>query len=254
MASLIYPADRAPYILFQVGDERRRVPLHDIPKLTKRTAGEIKMRVEYLAVALVTNSAVEPTTAEWLAGIDNLLYCRLAKVGLVQPRLASLVVSVSSLIERFTTMKAATVEQSSVKRMEIELERFKGWAGDGRDIASFTAGSAADFQSWLAGKITSEAGQRTCCRYVKSAFSYAVEHEWLPRNPFAKLKSSALAANREHYVSPEQAELILHAILLQRRCIESLPVEGDVWIGSLCWTANPFRNVRAHLERRRLVE
>jgi integrase len=34
----------------------------------------------------------------------------------------------------------------------------------------------------------------------------------LPRNPFAKLKSSALAANREHYVSPEQAELILHAI------------------------------------------
>ena len=212
MASLIYPADRAPYILFQVGDERRRVPLHDIPKLSKRTAGEIKMRVEYLAVALVTNSAVEPTTAEWLAGIDDLLYGRLVKAGLVQPRLASLVVTVSSLVERFTSMKSATVEQASVKRMQIELDRFKSWAGDDQDIATFTAGSAADFQSWLAGKVASDAGQRTCCRYVKAAFSYAVEHELLPKNPFAKLKSSAIAASREHYVSPEQTELVLHAI------------------------------------------
>jgi integrase len=212
MASLIYPKDRAPYILFQVGDDRRRVPLHNIPKLTKRTANEIKMRVEYLAVALVTNSAVEPTTAEWVSGIDDLLYGRLVKVGLVQPRLKSLIVTVEQLVKRFTSMKSRTLEPSSLKRMEIELDRFVGWVGVDTDIAKLTAGTVVDFQSWLAGQLASEAGQRTCCRYVKAAFAYAVEHEWLVRNPFAKIKSSAIAAKRAHYVSPEQAELVFAAI------------------------------------------
>jgi len=192
-----------------------RVSLASIEKVNKTFWREIEPHVENLATAYHGNTIIEPSTQTWLAGVNDELHAEFARLGFVQPRVkpeATVVVTVSSLLAKHTEAKLSTLEDSSLARMKIELSRFEGWAGVDRDIRTFTVGSASDFTGWLAGKVASEAAQRTCNRYVKAMFAYAVEHEWLSRNPFEKLKASPLAANRAHYVTPEQTELILKAV------------------------------------------
>ena len=216
MASIVFPkSGRKPYLLINVDDERRRVSLSSLEKVNKSFWKQIEPHVENLSTAYHGNTSIEPSTQCWLAGINDELHAEFAKLGFVQPRVkpeATVIVTVSTLIEKHTAAKRPTLEDSSLARMKIELSRFEAWAGVDRDIRSFTVGSASDFVGWLAGKVTSEAAQRTCGRYVKAMFAYAVEHEWLPRNPFAKLKASSIAATRAHYVTPEQTELIFRAI------------------------------------------
>jgi integrase len=222
MASLVWPkvAGRKPYILLMVDGRRERISLAAFTSngrehLTRADAKTITTRVERLSVAHHSKTCVQTEVASWVATIPDALHDRLTELGLTERRQQTIpvtVVTVTDLITKFVASKRPSIEQSSVDRMQGELTRFAGWAGGETDITTFTAGSARDLQGWLSENIKSEAGQRTCARYVKAAFSYAVDHQWLPRNPFVKLKSSALPSVREHYVDPQQAELVLAAI------------------------------------------
>ena len=57
----------------------------------------------------------------------------------------------------------------------------------------------------------SQATVRLHCRNAKSIFADAKDRELISKNPFAKLKSSAVAADRSHYVTPEEASTIREA-------------------------------------------
>ena len=56
-----------------------------------------------------------------------------------------------------------------------------------------------------------EATARNYARDAKTIFNAAVDRELIAKNPFAKLKSSVLSANRTRYVSPEESQAILEA-------------------------------------------
>ena len=56
-----------------------------------------------------------------------------------------------------------------------------------------------------------EATARLHCRNAKTIFRDAVERELLDRSPFAKLKSAAIAANRDRYVTPDETSAIIEA-------------------------------------------
>ena len=63
--------------------KRRSIRLGNVPK---RTAEQIKLRVEHLHAATVFGSPMDPDTAAWLAGVGDELHGRLSAVGLVTPR------------------------------------------------------------------------------------------------------------------------------------------------------------------------
>lgn len=58
-------------------------------------------------------------------------------------------------------------------------------------------------------KTLSEATVRLHCRNAKTIFADAAERELMPSNPFAKLRSTSIAAERNRYVTPAETLLIL---------------------------------------------
>lgn len=72
-----------------------------------------------------------------------------------------------------------------------------------------TPKNAADWRAEMVISGISEATNRLHCRNAKSIFAGAIDRQLIGRNPFAKLKSSSIAANRDRYVTPDEATKFL---------------------------------------------
>ncbi|MCH9023494.1 MAG: phage integrase SAM-like domain-containing protein, partial [Planctomycetes bacterium] len=74
-----------------------------------------------------------------------------------------------------------------------------------------TVGDCHDWRAWLANRGFAEASLRTHARNAKTVFRAAVEDELIARSPFRKLVSTAVAAVRDRYIEPDEADTILAA-------------------------------------------
>jgi len=83
MASISYSDGRATIQFVDADAKRKSIHLGAVPK---RTAEAIKLRVEALLNAKITNTPVDRDTAAWLAGIGADLADKLAAAGLVAAR------------------------------------------------------------------------------------------------------------------------------------------------------------------------
>lgn len=68
-----------------------------------------------------------------------------------------------------------------------------------------------DWQAELRAEGLTEATVRTTCRYAKGILADAVRRGLIDSNPAESLKSSALAANRDRYVTPAEAAALIEA-------------------------------------------
>src|SRR5882672_11324679 len=84
MASLISDPNGRKRIQFVAGDGIRKTIR--LGKISSRKAERIKPKVEDLIGAMGNTGAMEEETVQWLKGLDDRLYGRLAVVGLVKPR------------------------------------------------------------------------------------------------------------------------------------------------------------------------
>ncbi len=205
------PADRGAYVRFTLNGKQRKLALGT---RTKKAAQQAHHQVERLIAAAKANQCIEPDTARWLAGFDSALHEKLVRLGLCQPRVPEdepTVITVAVLVDRFKASKAKLAE-SSFDRMEMELNRLLEYLTPSMNIGEITPGKARDYEGWFGGRVKSEAGQRTTHRYAKQVFEYAVDHEWVQRNPFGKLKSTAPPSSRDFYLTTEDTERVLAAI------------------------------------------
>jgi hypothetical protein len=84
MASISTDASGNRRIFFSGPNRKRRIIyLGPVPMKTART---VKIHVENLAAALLGGHAPAPETSEWLGSRDDVMYGKLAAVGLVPAR------------------------------------------------------------------------------------------------------------------------------------------------------------------------
>ena len=76
-------------------------------------------------------------------------------------------------------------------------------------IDNISPTDAADWRSWLAQRDLSEATVRLHCRNAKRLFNVSVEQELIDRNPFKRLKSTSIAAEKSEYTGLEVFEKLL---------------------------------------------
>ena len=79
-------------------------------------------------------------------------------------------------------------------------------------IDNISPTDAADWRSWLAQRDLSEATVRLHCRNAKRLFNVSVEQELIDRNPFKRLKSTSIAAEKSEYTGLEVFEKLLEAL------------------------------------------
>src|SRR5437763_1251921 len=84
MASIIQLANGTREIQYTAADGSR--PKIRLGKAPLKTVEEVCRRVEYILAANASGTAADQETAKWLGKIDDGLHRRLAKLGLVTPR------------------------------------------------------------------------------------------------------------------------------------------------------------------------
>jgi integrase len=180
-------------------------------KMSVRDADVVKSKIEAIVAAKAMGRPVDLGTAEWVGDLSNEIHARFAKVGLFEPRENAKDLTLSTWSEKYIEQRSTELAKESVRKLRDTSKRFDAFFGHNRQLSEITPSEAAD---WRAGLLTSglkEATVRGHCRNAKTIFNEAVTREMIPTNPFRALKSSAIASNRDHYVTPEEAEQVVEA-------------------------------------------
>ena len=174
------------------------------------TAEECCRRVEKLIEAKRLHQSPEGPTLEWLTSISDDIHEKLARFGLCLPRVPkNAAPKLGEWLTKYVGQRQSELKPGSIKRLEDTCGRLKGYFGEAVLIDELTLNNAADWRADMVTSGISEATTRLHCRNAKSIFAAAVDRELIGRNPFAKLKSSSVAANRDRYVSPDEAAKFL---------------------------------------------
>jgi len=207
MASVISDPNGRKRIQFMAGDRTRRAIR--LGKASMRQAESIKVRVEQLALASTgATGVVDEETIKWLASLDDVVYGKLAAVGLVGRREAlRLGEFLAGYIEGRIDIKASTA---------IVLRQSAGnlidFLGADKNLRELTEDDAEQWRRYLIQQGLSDATVRKRCGNAKQFFRAAMKRKLVSSNPFVELESSAKAnKKREYFVSRKDAQKVLDA-------------------------------------------
>ena len=207
MASVVNDKNGRKRIGFTAGDGTRRTLR--LGKCSKRQADAIKVRIEQLILAStgVTN-VVDDETAKWLTALDEVMYDRLAAVGLVAPRIsARLGAFVDGYIAERGDVKAGTATFYGHTRRNL-IDFF----GADKSLREITPGDADEWRLYLLGEGLAENTVRRRCGMAKHFFRVAVRRGLILSNPFEDLKAAVRGnSKRLYFISRTEAEKVLEA-------------------------------------------
>jgi integrase len=207
MASVISDPNGRKRLQFVAGDGNRKTIR--LGKATLRQAEAIKVKIEQLALtATGVTGVVDDATATWLTGLDEIIYDKLAAVGLVGRRES---LKLGAFLDGYITerhdVKAATV--ISYRQTAGALTTFFGSEKPLRDI---TPGEADQWRLNLMGQSLAINTVRRRSGVAKQFFHAAVRRKLVTSNPFADLKA-AVQGNpaRFYFITKEDAQKVLDA-------------------------------------------
>jgi integrase len=160
-------------------------------------------------------------TCLWLNQLPAAMHKKLVKHGLCKARSGSLLIpTLSQWIVKYLASKQQELKRSSLERIQATCHYLLGFFSNGKlskkldqivgiTLDKITEDHANSWRLWLLKQELSQATVHLHIRNAKALFKRAVDQKWIVENPWQKLKSSAIAAERTTYVTPEQAALIV---------------------------------------------
>ena len=207
MASLVCdPNGRKRVVYFDAAGDRKTVRLG---KIAKQQALAVKTRIEFLVAGKINGTAPDPDTSSWVASIGDDLHAKLAKQGLVTPRVKLVVPTLAAFLDAYiegrNDIKPNT--HAHLKRARNDLVKF---FGADRLLNEITPGDADDFRRQLTG--AENTIRRTCGR-AKQFFRAAVRKRLIPESPFADMRGTNVRENRsrDYFITREEAQTVLDA-------------------------------------------
>ncbi len=195
--------------------QEQRIPLG---RVTNEAAQDFCRWVVKLIADKALNRTPDLQTATWLAGLSSNLRQRLAKLGLCDPPPESnSSLLLAHWLTRYLLERESELAPNSIARIRGTIHWLTSYFDNSTTVDQITPDHAKSWRAWLAqqkaGKKSksklSEATIRLHCRNAKCIFNDAVARELITRNPFKLLKSTAIAANKNHSVSASDSELII---------------------------------------------
>lgn len=179
--------------------------------VSRRAADDVRLFVERLVAAVVSNTSIDAATAEWLAGAAMPIRQALATAGLIE---AMPVRSLGELLEycfAHTHNKESTLETWKKVRNNL-IEYF----GEKKDITQITEGDVFEFRDWLQHTATPKkkalAPTTTTKRIgqAKSFFKTAARKRWIRANPFDELRGGRTSnPSRMAFVEPDLVRTLI---------------------------------------------
>lgn len=191
MASLITLDNGTRRVQF-VGTDRKRKTIY-LGKIPKRDAGSIKIRVEALLSSTITGS-MDLDTSLWLASITEKnpdLRSKLEAVGLVEPLEPK--VKVPTLKEHladFMKRHSPTVKPGTVAVWRQVVANLNELMPKDIRLDEITVGHAKAFHEGLKAKDMESTTIHKRIGFARQFINDAIDWEIIPKNPFAKIKTT----------------------------------------------------------------
>lgn len=172
-------------------DQKRRA-VHLPKTLSKKQARNVVSWIERLADTARSGQPNDPETAAWLGRIDDSLYGKLVRCGLVQARENSRKVSISVLAEFVTDYIASrvSVKSGTRKRWETVKGHLIKFFGESKPVTEVTLRDADLFAEYLTSLKLAENTKRRYLGIAKQFFNSAVRGKVIEENPFRDQKTS----------------------------------------------------------------
>lgn len=221
--------------------------------IDKKQAESIAGHIEKLNACRIANAGLHSEVAHWLSDLGDVMWERLAKAGLVEPRSSQLL---GAFIDQFEAQRDANpkIKASSIKAGAVTRKHLREFFGPTKLLQSITEGDA---DRWFVAACDgrSENTARKWAANAKCVLNAAVRDRLIDRNPFAALKTQAIPNEaRNYYITPQEAGKVLDACPnLQWRLIFALARWGGLRCPSevlaltwddVLWGENRF-NVRS---------
>ncbi|MFP4107415.1 MAG: tyrosine-type recombinase/integrase [Phycisphaerae bacterium] len=212
MASISHSKDTGRRSIQVVCPDGKRRSIR-LGKVTAKQAQQACTYIEDLRACLTTGSAPKPATAEWLAGVPDIIRNRLVRAGLCEPRETQDCPTLGEWLAEYVgsrkdVKKSTTTVYGHTRRNLLE------YFGRSKPLDEITAGDADGFRLHL--RTTESLSENTVRRRIgiaKQFFRAAVRRELIDRNPFDGLASTVREnAKRMHFVSLQEAEAVLGAL------------------------------------------
>lgn len=208
MASLTYVNKRATVQFMGQDGKRRSIRLGACDKRQAETA---KLHIENLVACKHTGSSINGATAEWIAGLPDLIRERIENVGLIEPLERKRCPTVKEWFNEYIGIRQ-DVKPGTRIAFDQARQKFIAYVGEGRRLDDVTAWDAEAFKAHLKTLKLSEAYARRLCRSTKQFFHAAIKQKFLTENPFAGVRcGNHTNKTRYHFVTHEEAMRVLAA-------------------------------------------
>jgi integrase len=218
MASLTkHEQTQAWRILFADKSRTRRAVY--LGKLAKRRAEEIKRRIEELVELSITNAAKPTDLARWVAGLDDKLASKLAKVNLIDTREArpktGLRAAWDAHIQR---MADEGTKQGTLLNWHCTANSVVEFCGANTELGDVTKARAQAYQAWLKRDGLAAPTIHKYLQRARKLFAVALKNKLVSENPFDEVRQKiGRIDHRRTFVSGKDALL----------CMEHAP--NEVW-------------------------
>ena len=175
-------------ILFVALDGKRKAIR--LGKMSQRTAGQVKFRIEQLLEAKLTGYAVDADTAQWIADLDERIADKLARVDLIPKAVCqvamTLEIFLNDYLEHRIDVKPATKEV-----WEQVVRNLKNHFGGDRELPTITEGDAEDFKMYLISEGLAPTTVHKRLQFTRMFFRAAKKRELIGANPFTEVTAKA---------------------------------------------------------------
>ncbi len=206
MASIINRPNGNRWIQFTLNQKRQTVRLG---RVNLKYAEDVRRRVEHIVSARRGNHSLDPETAEWLTGIDDVLHGRFAAADLATPRQAALLGPfIDDYIASRTTPKTSPRTIENLTNAAARLTTYFGYDCDFRSITTTEA------DAWAA-ELRDTYKPSTAGRTIKRARQFAkiaIHRKLIDENPFIHLSiAGKIDATRKAFIDRATAAAVLAA-------------------------------------------
>ncbi|MCA3004903.1 MAG: site-specific integrase [Phycisphaerales bacterium] len=204
MASVSISAEGLAKVQYLAGGVRRTLHLG---RVSRKAADAVRVHVEAL-LAWPRTGTLAPSTAAWVAGLDDRMHERLVGLGLLPARAARRRRTVADLLDAVKETrqwKAGTLAGFCTNRASIEAH-----LGATTPVELVTPEQAERFAAAMAEQGLARATIAKRVAVARQVFAKAAKWGWIARDPFDGVKAGSQAnPDRLHYVSAEVFERVL---------------------------------------------
>lgn len=206
MASISTCGNGTRRIYFK-GTDGNRKTLY-LGRMSQKQAERMKTRVEQLLQAVITG-LMESELSQWVIGLDEGTYNRLAGVGLVKPRTT---LTLGAFIDAFIAEREATSKEATRTVYKRVRRYLVGFFTEAKPLREIHEGDGDDWRLHLEGKGLSPNTIRRACGIAKQFLRSAVRKKLIASNPFADFKGGVRGnESRSYFVSREESQSVMDA-------------------------------------------